>query len=385
MKKHKTLILTKRKLCKAPRVRKQIDYLHAKSAITVVGYSNPHMYDVTYISYRSFFSVNKIKRRLNKFKRSWDKRFSNNQLRNVSDLSTKNYQTRIDSLIKKMKPDVIIIHEPEWLPFVTTDDRAYKIIYNAHEYYPKQVETAEWQRKFGIYYNNLYADYLKRIDLLINVSDGIANECLKEYGKPSIVINNAGRYVDAKPKSSNTEQIRLIYHGAATPARNLENIIHAVSQYPEKFSLDLMVDDKISDYVGYLRQLAASANNINVLKQVPYDKIIVQLQKYDLGIHLLPDTCFNHRHALPNKIFEYIQARLGLIVSPLPEIKKLVDRHEIGIVTKGESKQDCIEALENISIADVEKFKHASHRTASLINAENSHKPLVDYLFPKET
>jgi hypothetical protein len=378
---HKTLILTKRKLCKAPRVRKEIDCLHAKSAITVVGYSNPNIVNVTFIDYKSLLMTGKIKRRFNKFKRSWSKRFNKNVLRNVSDLSHKNYQRQISLIIEKIKPDVIIIHEPEWLPFVTTDDRAYKVIFNAHEYYPKQVETAEWQKKFGIYYKELYANYLKKVDLLINVSDGIAAKCLKEYGKSSIVINNAGEYVDAKPKSSNAEPIRIVYHGAATPARNLENIIHAVSQFPEKFSLDLMVDDNINDYVVHLRQLAADATNINVLEQVPYEKITMQLQKYDLGIHLLPDTCFNHRHALPNKVFEYIQARLGLIVSPLPEMEKLVARHGIGIVTNGESKQDCIDALANISITDVEKFKHASHDAASLINAKNAHTPLVDYLF----
>ena len=378
---HKTLILTKRKLCKAPRVRKEIGYLHAKSEITAVGYSNPHMRGVTFIDYKSIFIVSKIKRRINKFKRSWDKRFSNRELRNVSDLSAKDYQRLVDSLLKEIKPDVIIIHEPEWLPFVSSENKTYKVIFNAHEYYPKQVETAEWQKKFGIYYKELYATYLKKLDLLINVSDGIANECLKKYGKSSIVINNAGEYVDAKPKFISTEPIRLVYHGAATPARNLENIIHAVSQYPEKFSLDLIVDDKINDYVVYLRQLAANATNINVLEQVPYEKIIIQLQKYDLGIHLLPDTCFNHRHALPNKVFEYIQARLGLIVSPLPEMEKLVARHGIGIVTKGESKQDCIDALAKISITDVDKFKHASHYAASLINAKGAHKPLVDYLF----
>lgn len=381
MKNHKTLILTKRKLCRAPRVRKEINYLNAKTAITAVGYSNPHIQGSTFIDYKSIFIVGKIKRRLNKFQRSWDKRFSNKGLRNINDLSTKDYKQVVDSLIEKIKPDVIIIHEPEWLPFVTTGDRACKVIFNAHEYYPKQVETAEWQKKFGIYYKELYANYLKKVDLLINVSDGIAAICLKEYGKSSIVINNAGEYVDAKPESSNAEPIRIVYHGAATPARNLENIIHAVSQFPEKFSLDLMVDDNINDYVVHLRQLAADATNINVLEQVPYEKITMQLQKYDLGIHLLPDTCFNHRHALPNKVFEYIQARIGLIVSPLPEMEKLVARHGIGIVTKGESKQDCIDALANISITDIEKFKHASHDAASLINAKNAHTPLVDYLF----
>jgi hypothetical protein len=143
-----------------------------------------------------------------------------------------------------------------------------------------------------------------------------------------------------------------------------------------------MIDDKTNDHIGHLHQLAAKTVNINVLKQVPYEKIIMQLQKYDLGIHLLPDTCFNHRHALPNKVFEYIQARLGLIVSPLPEMKKLVEHYQIGTVTRGESKQDCVEALGQISAADVENFKRASDCAARSLNAKNSHEVLVNYLFP---
>ena len=384
MKDRTVLILTKRKLCRAPRVRKEIDFIRDQCRITAIGYSDPKICGVDYLEYKTIFYVSKFRRRINKFKRSWNKRFGKGELQNVNDLGTRRYQKRIDSLLGKIKPNFVIIHEPEWLSFIAKDDRDYKVIFNAHEFYPKQLETSEWQKKFGRLYRILYRDYLNKVDLLINVSDGIANECLKEYGAQSVVITNAANYVDLNPQPRNPGPIRLIYHGGATPSRNLENIIFAVSQYPKKFTLDLMIEDKANDYTNQLRQLADKSKNVNILKQVPYEKIVTHVARYDLGIHLLPDTCFNHRYALPNKIFEYIQARLGLIVSPLPEMKKLVKSYKIGIVTEGESAQDCVDALAKINVADVENYKRASHSAAQLINAKKSHEVLVNYLIPEE-
>ena len=146
-----------------------------------------------------------------------------------------------------------------------------------------------------------------------------------------------------------------------------------------------MVGTKGTDYTRtkHIRELAATYANVNILEQVPYDQIIKQLQSYDMGIHLLPDTCFNHRHALPNKIFEYIQARLGWIVTPLPEICNLVESHGDGVATAGETADDCIVALERIQLEDVSRYKEASHKASSILNAEISHEKLVNYIFSK--
>ena len=50
----------------------------------------------------------------------------------------------------------------------------------------------------------------------------------------------------------------------------------------------------------------------------------------NLGISIEEDLGLNYRFALPNKIFDYIQAEVPLLVSNLPEMKQIVQQYKVG-------------------------------------------------------
>ena len=59
--------------------------------------------------------------------------------------------------------------------------------------------------------------------------------------------------------------------------------------------------------------------------------------------------------ALPNKLFEYIQARLAIAIGPSPEMAKVVREYDCGLVSsdfKPETLADCLNAI------DREKIMH---------------------------
>ena len=56
------------------------------------------------------------------------------------------------------------------------------------------------------------------------------------------------------------------------------------------------------------------------------------LNSYDAGIYLLPPNNFNNRYSLPNKFFEFVQARLAIAIGPSPEMAAEVRRYDMGIV-----------------------------------------------------
>ena len=89
-----------------------------------------------------------------------------------------------------------------------------------------------------------------------------------------------------------------------------------------------------------------------------------------MGIFLLPPVNFNYENTLPNKLFDFIQARLGVAIGPTPEMAEIVNNYKIGVVSENFTPQSLAEKLVTLTQADIETFKHNANRAAADLNAE---------------
>jgi glycosyltransferase involved in cell wall biosynthesis len=391
MNKHKTLILTIRPLHKAPRVLRQIETIKAKTTITAIGTTDPKIQGVEFIDYSKVFALGKIKRRLLKLKRSLYKRIGiTTEPVNTISLDAKTFQKRLKCLINEINPTVVIIHEPNWLPCASFKDRNYTVIFNAHEYFPLQRETDEWQLRFGRGYYELYKNHLGDVDLLINVSSGIQQKCLDEFGKDSILIPNAPFYDNTLLASVTTpDVIKLVHHGNAAPNREIEIMIKAVGSLLNlyetgvidiEYKLDLYLNGN-EQYMSKLIFLANLYDNVRIMPHVDYEDIIKTINTYDIGIFLLPDNSFNHHHALPNKLFEYMQARIGIIITPLPDMMYFVKKYSTGIITDGFDAKACADTIKTLNPKKINEFKVNAGISAKQECADIHQQKIYNYMF----
>lgn len=288
----------------------------------------------------------------------------------------------IEKYLQDREFDVIFCHDLLLLPFVVENKKQAKVIFDAREYYPRQMENNErWRRLFAGFNDYLCQTYLKEVDYMYSVSEGIAKEYEKNYGVKCDVITSAAKYHTPPHSLICHEPIKLIHHGLASPDRCIHGMIEMMDYVDERFTLDLMlVPTYHQEYYQTLQDMANQRKNVRIIPIVPFEEIIPFTSLYDIGVFLVPFTTFNLQMCLPNKFFEFIQARLAIAIGPSPEMSKLVQQYNLGIIAKDFTPKSMAEELNKLTKQDILKYKENSNKTAKILNAEKEGEKILKIL-----
>lgn len=292
------------------------------------------------------------------------------------------YEVRVvRDLIKGKKFDLIIANDNATLPLALKIADGKPVWADAHEYSPREFDDKPvWRLLFAPYQDYLCRTYLPHTALMTTVCQGIADAYRIHYGVSSIVVMNMPAYQRLKPSPIEAGKVRMIHHGAAIRSRHLEVIIDVMAHLDERFSLDLMLVESDTTYMRDLKARAHSDPRIHFIPPVSMDGICAHINRYDVGIYLLPPVNFNHELALPNKFFEFIQARLAVAIGPSPEMASIVRRFGLGVVASSFKPIDLASKLKVFAESDLSIYKQAAHVAATDLCFEGSICILLDQI-----
>ena len=152
-------------------------------------------------------------------------------------------------------------------------------------------------------------------------------------------------------------KIKMVHHGMAAKNRNLNNLIEISKCLGRNYPLDLYLVGDQSE-IKKLHKQANGCEWIRILPPINYDDIIPTLNQYDLGFCYFEPTTFNLRHCLPNKFFEYIQARLAIIIGPSPDMSEILNKFQCGFVCEKFTINSVVETIRGIQYEQLkEKVK----------------------------
>ena len=275
------------------------------------------------------------------------------------------------------KADLVLVNDVAGLPAAFEVVHAPRVILDAHEHAPTEyADQWTWRWVGGPYADWLCRNYLPRLAGMTAVSPGIADAYSKQYGVRCDVLINAPFRAPLVPQPV-SQPIRLIHHGIGAPRRRLELLIEAARPLEGRFTLDLMLANGDAAYIRSLAEMARTSPHIEVIPPVPYEQIISRVNNYDVGVHLVPPGGVHDYYQLPNKIFEYIQGRVALAISPTPDMARVVRDYGCGVVTDAPTAEALTRALLDLDAERIAAFKQASHRAADILCAENNQDLLL--------
>jgi hypothetical protein len=266
--------------------------------------------------------------------------------------------------------DIVLANDVETVPIALRLRPALGVHADLHEYSPRlKEEIPAWRKRIKPFYDWLCRRYVARADSWTTVSGGLAGEFAREFGFEPTVVTNAAPYAELKPGGVGSP-IRLVHSGACLRNRNLAALIEGVATSSARVTLDLYLAPNDPGYLDELRNRAGQLEGVTVHDAVPYRDLVTTLNGFDVGVHILPPVNFNNEWALPNKLFDYVQARLGVIVGPSKEMRSYVEDRGIGAVSADFSSDGFAVVLDDLDPRVVDGWKKASDASARELSAE---------------
>lgn len=278
---------------------------------------------------------------------------------------------KIVDYLKERQFDVIFCDDLVLLPLALENKKEAKVIFDAREFYPMQMESNfRWRLLFSRFNDWMCKKYLSKPDICYTISSGLAQAYENRYGRKFEVLMSCPDKKEIEPSRTSDDCIRLVHQGGANRNRKLENMIYMMDYVDSRFTLDLLLCGGDADYKAWLMELASTRSNVNIPDPVPYERLIEALSEYDVGVNFIPPTTMNFKYALPNKLFEAIQARLALAVGPLEEMSRFVKKERIGIVSDDFEPENIAKSLNALTSEAIAHFKQESHRAAEVYHTD---------------
>ena len=243
------------------------------------------------------------------------------------------------------------------------------LVYDSHEYF---TEVPELQgRKAKKIWERIEAWIFPDLNDVITVNDSIARLYEQKYGKKLVVVRNVPRRAkEIKPLAKSDLNIPqdfkvVILQGAGINVqRGAEEAVLAM-KHIEKAVL-LIVGG--GDVLPELKRIVARESLEDKVRFIPrqsIERLYAYTAMADVGLSLDKDTNLNYRYSLPNKIFDYIQCLTPVLVSDLPEVRKIVETYKVGRVLPEHSPEMIAKTLGEMFDADFKNTHRAQLEKAA--------------------
>lgn len=239
-------------------------------------------------------------------------------------------------LLFMQKPDLLISNDLDTLlaNYVAARIRNVPLYYDSHEYFT-EVPELEGRNVTKRLWLRIEGRIVPKLKYASTVSNSIAAVYQEKYGTDFMVIKNVSRF--RKPANDPTfhdrysSRYKIIYQGALNIGRGLELMIQSMRKIPDSMFL-IAGDGDIREELQQLVRQNKLTDKVVFLGKIPPETLHKITSQCDLGLSIEEDVGLNYRFALPNKIFDYIQSRIPVLCSDLPEMRGLIEKYDIGEV-----------------------------------------------------
>ncbi len=223
--------------------------------------------------------------------------------------------------------------------------RGKRVVLDSRELYPALPSL--YRRPFRRWvWQKVEAWLYPKVRYHITVSPPIADYYKKRYGIHVWLIYNLPLRQKGFAKARPHDKL-LFYQGVLHPYRGLEEVILALRMVPG-WRLWIAGDGVHRPYLEAIVKQEGLQNRVLFLGLLPYEEALSYAREATLGVSGELPVTENHRYALPNKVFDYIQVGLPVLAGEAPLIRQLIRGLGVGFIVESWQPKEIASALKEI-------------------------------------
>lgn len=235
------------------------------------------------------------------------------------------------------RTDIILANDLDTLPaaWMAGRIRGRDIVYDSHEYFTEAAGLTgrAFQKRVWLWFEKRIFPKLQRV---YTVNEIIAGEYRRKYGVDVHVIRNVPPRKAQPPVRSRAEldlpegPLAILQGAFLDPDRGTWEAAQAMEYLPEIHLLIVGSGEEWEKVSAWKK--AGNGANIILKPKLPFEELQAYTASADLGLSLDKPDHLNYRYSLPNKLFDYIQMQVPVLTSSLPELKRVHEKYEIGML-----------------------------------------------------
>lgn len=224
---------------------------------------------------------------------------------------------------------------------------------------------------------------IPNVQYMMTASESYANWFRKNYNieRPIIVQNFPKKIENISEKNVENFPKIILYQGAINPSRGLDKLIPAMKKI-ENAALWIVGDGPKKKEYQTLIQKKGLESKVQFLGPYVPEKLREITSKADLGLSIEENNGLSYYYSLPNKISDYIQSRIPILVSNFPEMSAIVRKYNVGEIIENHSEEEFSKKITLVLSKGKNYYKNNLERASLELCWENE-TPKILTLFEK--
>ncbi|MFD0865902.1 glycosyltransferase, partial [Tessaracoccus lubricantis] len=272
------------------------------------------------------------------------------------------HTSTLADLLVGLEPDVLHVHHPYVFDAARVAMRRLgpeaRLVYDARENWAGLPTVERGARARHEMLVHAEAGGIVHADGVLTVAEPLADDLKQRFHlprRPLVALHYPVEYPLAGTRTVREalglggDVKLLVYSGVLSRARNIDLLIKGLAELPEHVHLALVAVPYPHPQEVELRKVADAAGvaqgRLHFAHPVDQHELAYYLSGADVAVSAIPKGSPNHDLALPNKLFEYLHARLPLVHADAAAMRAFTRREGTGTVFRSGDLNDYLRAV----------------------------------------